>query len=200
MDDEYTIIEEPKKRPHFFPNDHVFEFERNVDEEEGSFVLEDYDARTLDGLSRFIRNGYEPYFSPHTLDVIFRRALANNIDWIMPAPDIRIMMDKDKASGIVLLCKQITMAVCGAFDQDSDDPFSCSSAFIKAKKYGILTKKQFATVDEMMDARRRCSYRIDVDLPSDETMEKWFETTLKIISRCYRIKISGKREENDDDS
>ena len=98
-------------------------------------------------------------------------------------------IEEDAVSGVLLLCRQAMVAICGAYDCDLDDPASVSSAILLATEDGTLKKKQRKALSDMLEYGRLCSYRIDVEAPSVQTLDGWFENTMEVISNCYKITV-----------
>ena len=194
MEEEYTIIEEPKKRPAYYPEGRLFNFEEHVNEKEGQYDLGAYDDYTVRGMLRFLNEGYEPYMTAKTAETVLQRGMANNIGEMISGPAIFRVMSRDRAAGIILLCNQLNLQICGVYECDPDDPVASAYAFVKACGDGTIRKKERAVLDELMECRRQCSYLLDVELPSVKRTDMWYETAMKVISRCYDIRVADKPE------
>lgn len=194
MEEEYRIIEEPKKRPDNCPEGMRFRFEEHVDEKEGQFELGAYDSYTIRNMVRFLNDGYEPYMTAKTAETVLQRGMANNIDRTLSGPAIFRVMSRDRAAGIILLCNQLNLQICGVYECNPDDPVASAYAFVKACGDGTIKRKERAVLDELMECRRQCSYLLDVELPSVKRTDEWYETTMKVISRCYDIIVADKAE------
>lgn len=192
MEEEYRIIEEPKKRPDNCPEVMRFRFEEHVDEKEGQFELGAYDSYTIRNMVRFLNDGYEPYMTAKTAETVLQRGMANNIDRILSGPAIFRVMSRDRAAGIILLCNQLNLQICGVYECDPDDSVASAYAFVKACGDGTIKRKERAVLDELMECRRQCSYLLDVELPSVKRTDEWYETAMKVFSRCYDIRVADK--------
>jgi len=126
------------------------------------------------------------------MDKILRRGIANNKDKILSGTDILRFLENDKAAGVLLMCRQLNMSICGLYQCAPDDPADSSSAFVMAFDDGIIRKKEKKKLADMMEFRRECSFMLNVELPSDRTVYDWYELTMRIMSRCYGIKINDK--------
>lgn len=185
MEDEYTIIEEPKRRPSNFPDGFIFSFETSVNESKGEYDLESYDRRTVDSLVRFVDNGYEPYFSPETFEKIVRRGQANNHADLQPLPMISKCLEEDVVSGVIMLSRQLQIAVSGCYGCDPHDSVDSMCALMAAVGDGVIARKEYEAIRDMLEFRRIASFRLDVEPPSAEKADEWFRIAMKVISRCY---------------
>ena len=194
MEEEYRIIEEPRKRPDNWPEGKRFGFEEHVNEKEGQFELGAYDSYTIRNMVHFLNDGYEPYMTAKTAETVLQRGMANNIGEMISGPAIFRVMSRDRAAGIILLCNQLNLQICGVYECDPDDPMASAYAFVKACGDGTIKKKEAVILKELMECRWQCSYLLDVELPPVKRTDEWYETAMKVISRCYDIRVADKPE------
>jgi len=85
MDGGYTIeYGNDRRRPKHYPEGFRFSFERHVREEIGEYDLDALDDGLVKNMVRFVRDGYEPYFSPETFEKILLRSRSNNCCETLP--------------------------------------------------------------------------------------------------------------------
>ena len=191
MEEEYTIIEEPRKRPSHYPEGFRFSFETPVDEKAGEYNLEAYDDHIVNNMVKFVNNGYVPFFSPDTFEKIIKRSQANNAEELLPVPIIFKALDEDVVSGAIMMCRQLYIALCGCYNCDPNDPVDAMCSVMKAVGDKTITRKEYEIIKDMLEFRRIASFRLDVEPPSAEQADGWFETTMKVISRCYDFKVGN---------